>query len=60
VTFDPKIGFILDPVTTLDAGTYRCEARDMGDLYSSSEFIYETSEENGLEFTLDVSKYFTE
>jgi hypothetical protein len=64
VTFDPKVGFILDPVTALDSGTFRCKGMDVGDLYNSSYLFYGRSLRwlgpDFMTFTLDVSKYFTE
>lgn len=59
VTFDPKVGFILDPVTTLDTGTYKCQGIDMADQYNSSHLYYGTHTEV-MKFTLDVSMYFKE
>jgi len=64
VTFDPKVGFILDPVTALDSGTFRCKGTDVGDQYNSSYLFYRTSSRflgtDFMIFTLDVSKYFKE
>jgi len=64
VTFDPKVGFILDPVTTLDTGTFSCKGINVGELYNSSYLFYGTSLKwlgpDFMKFTLDVSKYFTE
>jgi hypothetical protein len=59
VTFDPKVGFILDPVTTHDAGTYRCKGIDTGDKYNSSYLVYGTNFQllgtEFMKFTLDVN-----
>jgi hypothetical protein len=64
VTFDPKVGFILDPVTALDNGTFRCKGVDVRDLYRSSYYLYGTRsrwlDPDIMKFTLDISKYFTE
>jgi hypothetical protein len=64
VTFDPKVGFILDPVTVLDAGTFRCKGANVRGVYNSSYLYYGRSLSWGdpefMKFTLDVSKYFTE
>ena len=64
VTFDPKVGFILDPVTTLDTGTFKCKGLDVEYLYRPSYPYYGRSLRwlgpDFMEFTLDVSKYFTE
>jgi hypothetical protein len=62
--FDPDVGFILDPVTTLDIDTFRCKGIDVQDLYNSSSFAYDRrfrwSDPDFLKFTLDVSKYLIE
>ena len=55
VTFDPNVGFILDPVTALDSGTYRCKGVNEIDRYLGYGRDWDW-----LIFTLDVSKYFTE
>jgi hypothetical protein len=63
VTFDPKVGFILDPVTALDTGIFRCKGIDVRDLYYNSSLYYYRTPYSWLgpdytKFTLDVSKYF--
>jgi hypothetical protein len=63
VTFDPKVGFILEPVTTLDTGTFSCKGINVGELYSSPYYYSRSLKWLGpdfMKFTLDVSKYFTE
>jgi hypothetical protein len=64
VTFDPNVGFILDPVAAIDTGTFRCKAIDGGLSNSTYPYYYDRSIRwlgaDFIKFSLDVSKYFTE
>lgn len=63
VTYDPKVGFILDPVTEEDTSFFRCKGTKKRHSYNSLPRYYETEMEledsESIKFTLDVSKYFT-
>jgi hypothetical protein len=63
VTYDPKVGFILDPVTEEDTDTFRCRGTNRMNSYNSRfpyrEIETELGDSESIKFTLDVSKYFT-
>lgn len=63
VTYDPKLGFILDPVTEEDTNFFRCKGTNRRQSYNSmlpySEMEMGLGDSELIKFTLDVSKYFT-
>lgn len=61
MTYDPKVGFILDPVTEEDSDSYMCTGTKLKNSYNSRFSYHEMGMERDSEsigFTLDVSKYF--
>jgi hypothetical protein len=63
VTYDPKVGFILDPVNEEDTGYFRCKGTNKRHYYNSrlsyDEMEMRLGDLDTIKFTLDVSKYFT-
>jgi len=66
VKYDPKVGFILDPVTEQDVGTFWCRGIKQRHIYRMGYRTYdmqvrwEIPTPDAMKFTLDVSKYLTE